>query len=72
MQLDVHGANMAALITDARLTDAKLPPIVRPGGYFRSMIKADRQGELNMIGSFMGLVARRAKEEEEEWLKHEQ
>ncbi len=71
-QLDIHGANMAALITDARLTDPNLLPVVSPGGYFRSMIKAGQRGELNLVGSFVGLVARRAKEEEEEWLNHEQ
>ncbi|WP_300074110.1 replication initiation protein RepC [uncultured Ruegeria sp.] len=55
---------VAALITDARLTDPKLPRVGSPGGYFRSMIKAHQKDDLNLIGSLMGLMARRAKEEE--------
>lgn len=59
------GAMVAGLIADARLSDPKQPPVVSPGGYFRGMVKADEKGELNLISSFMGLLARRAKEDEQ-------
>lgn len=58
------GAMLAGLIADARLSDPKQPRVVSPGGYFRGMVQADETGELNLISSFMGLLARRAKEEE--------
>ncbi|WP_299949665.1 helix-turn-helix domain-containing protein [uncultured Ruegeria sp.] len=64
-RLTVMGAILAGVITDARLSDPKLPPVVNPGGYLRGMVKADERGELNMISSFMGLLARRAREEED-------
>lgn len=63
-RLTLMGAILAGLITDARLTDPKLPPVVSPGGYFRGMVQADERGELNLLSSFMGLLARRAREEE--------
>ncbi|WP_170481482.1 helix-turn-helix domain-containing protein [Ruegeria arenilitoris] len=59
------GAILAGVITDARLSDPKLPPVVNPGGYLRGMVQADERGELNLISSFMGLLARRAREEED-------
>ncbi len=61
-----EGAILAGLITDARLSDPRLPPVVNPGGYLRGMVHADERGELNLISSFMGLLARRAQEEENE------
>jgi replication initiation protein RepC len=64
-RLKPFGAMVAALIADARLSDPKQPPVVSPGGYFRGMVKADEKGDLNLISSFMGLLARRAKEDEQ-------
>ncbi len=64
-RLTVMGAILAGLITDARLSDPRLPPVVNPGGYLRGMVHADERGELNLISSFMGLLARRAREEED-------
>lgn len=55
---------VAGLIADARLSDPKQPAVVSPGGYFRGMVKTDEKGDLNLISSFMGLLARRAKEDE--------
>lgn len=59
------GAILAGLITEARLSDPKLPQIVNPGGYLRGMVQADERGELNLISSFIGLLARRVREEEQ-------
>ncbi len=64
-RLTVMGAILAGLITDARLSDPRLPPVVNPGGYLRGMVHADERGELNLISSFMGLLARRAREDED-------
>ncbi|WP_271951182.1 helix-turn-helix domain-containing protein [Ruegeria faecimaris] len=64
-RLTIMGAILAGVITDARLSDPKLPPVVNPGGYLRGMVKADERGELNLISSFIGLLARRAREEED-------
>ena len=63
-RLSPLGAMIAGLITDARLTDPNQHPVGNPGGYFRGMINADERGELNLISSYMGLLARRAKEDE--------
>ncbi|WP_170328184.1 helix-turn-helix domain-containing protein [Ruegeria arenilitoris] len=65
-RLTIMGAILAGVITDARLSDPRLPLVVNPGGYLRGMVKADERGELNLISSFMGLLARRAREEEDE------
>ena len=64
-RLTVMGAILAGLITDARLNDPRLPPVVNPGAYLRGMVHADERGELNLISSFMGLLARRAREDED-------
>ncbi|WP_298855583.1 helix-turn-helix domain-containing protein [uncultured Ruegeria sp.] len=63
-RLTIMGALLSGVIADARLSDPRLPPVVNPGGYLRGMVKADERGELNLISSFMGLLARRAREEE--------
>ncbi len=63
-RLTILGAILAGVITDARLSDPRLPPVVNPGGYLRGMVQAEERGELNLISSFMGLLARRAREEE--------
>lgn len=63
-RLTIIGAILSGVIADARLSDPRLPPVVNPGGYLRGMVKADERGELNLISSFMGLLARRAQEEE--------
>ncbi|MES0827951.1 helix-turn-helix domain-containing protein [Ruegeria sp. SCP11] len=64
-RLTIMGAILAGVITDARLSDPRLPPVVNPGGYLRGMVQADERGELNLISSFMGLLARRAREDED-------
>ncbi len=64
-RLTIMGAILAGVITDARLNDPRLPPVVNPGGYLRGMVQADERGELNLISSFMGLLARRAREDED-------
>ncbi|WP_170574737.1 helix-turn-helix domain-containing protein [Ruegeria atlantica] len=64
-RLTILGAILAGVITDARLSDPRVPPVVNPGGYLRGMVKADERGELNLISSFMGLLARRAREDED-------
>ncbi|NOD78784.1 helix-turn-helix domain-containing protein [Ruegeria sp. HKCCD4332] len=64
-RLTIMGAIVAGVVTDARLSDPRLPPVVNPGGYLRGMVKADERGELNLISSFMGLLARRAREEDD-------
>ncbi|WP_209599449.1 helix-turn-helix domain-containing protein [Ruegeria sp. HKCCSP351] len=64
-RLTLMGAILAGVITDARLSDPKLPPVVNPGGYLRGMVQAEERGDLNLIASFMGLLARRAREEEQ-------
>lgn len=64
-RLTIMGAILAGVITDARLSDPLLPPLVNPGGYLRGMVQAEESGELNLISSFMGLLARRAREEED-------
>lgn len=63
-RLGVQDAIVAGLVTDARLSDPKQPHVVSPGGYFRGMVQADEKGELNLLSSFMGLLARRAREDE--------
>lgn len=63
-RLTLMGAILAGLIIDARLTDPKRPRVVSPGGYFRGIVRADERGDLNLLSSFMGLLARRAREEE--------
>ncbi len=64
-RLTIMGAILAGVATDARLSDPRLPPVVHPGGYLRGMVKADERGELNLISSFMGLLARRAREDDD-------
>ncbi|MBO9433682.1 hypothetical protein J7394_05665 [Ruegeria sp. R13_0] len=64
-RLTIMGAILAGVITDARLSDPRLPPVVNSGGYLRGMVQAEERGKLNLISSFMGLLARRAREEED-------
>ncbi len=64
-RLTIMGAILSGVIADARLSDPRLPPVVNPGGYLRGMVQAEERGELNLISSFMGLLARRAREEED-------
>ena len=60
------GAIVAGVITDAKISDPK-QPVANPGGYFRGMNRAAQRDELNLIAGWMGLVARRAKEEQDQW-----
>ena len=56
------GAIVAGVLTDAKVTDPK-HPVANPGGYLRGMTRAAQKDELNLIAGWMGLVARRTREE---------
>ena len=56
------GAIVAGVLTDAKVTDPK-QPVANPGGYLRGMTRAAQKDELNLIAGWMGLVARRTREE---------
>ena len=47
-------AMICALITDARCDDS-CAAVWNPGGFMRGMVRAARRGELNLIGSLIGL-----------------
>lgn len=47
-------AMICALITDARCDDSRAA-VWNPGGFMRGMVRAARRGELNLIGSLIGL-----------------
>ncbi|WP_226554721.1 replication initiation protein RepC [Celeribacter naphthalenivorans] len=67
-QMGLMGAIIAALITDAKTSDPK-NPVASPGGYLRSLTHAAKTGELNLLASFMGLLARREREAERQRYK---
>lgn len=56
------GAIVAGVLTDAKVTDPK-QRVANPGGYLRGMTRAAKKDELNLIAGWMGLVARRTREE---------
>jgi replication initiation protein RepC len=56
------GAIVAGVLTDAKVTDPK-QRVANPGGYLRGMTRAAQKDELNLIAGWMGLVARRTREE---------
>ncbi|RYG90087.1 hypothetical protein EU803_15865 [Loktanella sp. IMCC34160] len=62
-QMGLLGAIVAGVLTDAKVSDP-IQPVANPGGYFRGMTRAAKRDELNLVAGWMGLVARRAKEEE--------
>ena len=64
-RLTLMGAILVGVVADARLSDPRQPPVISPGGYLRGMVQAEERGELNLISSFMGLLVRRAREEED-------
>ncbi|MEM8971236.1 MAG: replication initiation protein RepC [Pseudomonadota bacterium] len=51
-------AAMAVLIIDASRDRPGLP-VANPGGYLRGMTQAARRGDLNLVGSLIGLAERR-------------
>lgn len=63
--MSLQGAILAAILTDAKLTDPTAP-VANPGGYLRGMTRAAKAGELNLIAGWMGLIARRDQEERAE------
>ena len=63
--MSLQGAILAAIITDAKLTDPKTP-VANPGGYLRGMTRAAKDGNLNLISGWMGLIARRSTEEDQQ------
>ncbi|MFT6076403.1 MAG: replication initiation protein RepC [Yoonia sp.] len=65
-QMGLLGAIVAGVLTDAKVSDPK-QPVANPGGYFRGMTRAAKRDDLNLIAGWMGLVARRGREEENEW-----
>ncbi len=62
-QMGLLGAIVAGVLTDAKVSDPK-QPVANPGGYFRGMARAAKRDDLNLIAGWMGLVARRGREEE--------
>lgn len=60
--MSLQGAILAAILTDAKLTDPTAP-VANPGGYLRGMTRAAKAGELNLISGWMGLIARRDQED---------
>ena len=56
-----HGdlrAALCVLVTDAN-RDHPLTPIRRPGGHLRALTQRHRAGQLNLVGSLIGLAERR-------------
>lgn len=68
--MSLQGAILAAILTDAKLTDPTAP-VANPGGYLRGMTRAAKAGELNLIAGWMGLIARRDHEERLEAFGHD-
>ncbi len=62
-QMGLLGAIVAGVLTDAKVSDPR-QPVANPGGYFRGMTRAAKRDDLNLIAGWMGLVARRGREEE--------
>ena len=54
-------ATACVLIIDAA-QDRPEAPVLGPGGYLRGMIRAHQEGELNVMGSLIGLSERRGRE----------
>ena len=57
-------ATMAMLILDASRDRPGLP-VRNPGGYLRGMARAAERGDLNIIGSLIGLSERRKDERDD-------
>jgi len=54
-------AAICVILTDAR-TDDPVSPVREAGGYLRALTRTHKRGELNIIGSLIGLSERRARE----------
>lgn len=61
-QMGPLGAIVAGVLTDAKVSDPS-HPVANPGGYFRGMTRAAKRDDLNLVAGWMGLVARRDREE---------
>jgi replication initiation protein RepC len=53
-----EAATLAVLIIDAN-RDHPTAPVRKPGGLLRAMTRRQRAGELNLLGSLIGLMERR-------------
>lgn len=62
-EMGLLGAIVAGVLTDAKVSDPR-HPVANPGGYFRGMTRAAKRDDLNLVAGWMGLVARRGREEE--------
>ena len=51
-------AALCVLITDAN-RDHPITPIRKPGGHLRALTQRHRAGQLNLVGSLIGLAERR-------------
>lgn len=51
-------AALCVLVTDAN-RDHPATPIRKPGGHLRALTRRHRVGQLNLVGSLMGLAERR-------------
>jgi replication initiation protein RepC len=60
-QMGEDCATIAVLILDARHSHPDTP-IISAGGYLRGMTRARQQGQLNLVGSLIGLSERRLQE----------
>ena len=63
-RMGLLGAIVAAVLTDAKVSDPR-QPVANPGGYFRGLVRAAERDDLNLVGGWMGLVARRIREEKQ-------
>ena len=61
-KMGVERATVAMLILDARRTDPRAP-VFSAGGYLRGMTRAWQLGQLNLMGSLIGLSERRRREQ---------
>ncbi len=55
--LSEDAAMLCVVITDAKVADPEVT-ILYPGGYLRGMVRAQRTGSLNIMGSLIGLNER--------------
>lgn len=61
-QMGEDCATMAVLILDARRAYS-ITQIISPGGYLRGMTRAFQQGQLNLMGSLIGLTERKRQDQ---------
>jgi replication initiation protein RepC len=53
-----EAATLAVLVIDAN-RDHPTAPVRKPGGLLRAMARRQRAGELNLLGSLIGLMERK-------------